>query len=346
MFDEHAHNPDAPLPLAAVIVNWNGGPRLVRCVRSLLASRPRPSEIVVIDNASTDGSARRLQSCERVTVIEAGTNLGFAAGANAGAAATKAPLVVFLNPDVRLEQNALAALANALHGDPRAGVVGPELRNPDGTLQNRGIAVDPTGHPVGAEGDAVFFVSGCCLAVRRELFETLGGFDDDYFMFAEDLDLCWRAQLLGRSVRAVPSAVAYHDGGASISGGYLVDGAFRTNPTRLYLRERNTLAAVLTNYGPPRALAAGTARLLMALCEAGVFAAYGRFDASRAYLRALVWLARRAPAIAAKRRRVQRSRLIADRALTGVVRRLVKLDVVRSAGVPSIDSGAPWRKNE
>ena len=334
---EHAHNIDEPLPLAVVIVNWNGGDYLVRCVRSLLASRPAPREIVVLDNASPDGSARRVQHFEQVTVIDAGANLGYAGGANAGAKATSAPLIILVDPDVRVEPDALAAITEALLADPRAGVVGPEIRNSDGTLQNRGLAIDVTAHPTGAETDAVFFVAGCSLAVRRDVWETLGGYDDAYFVFAEDLDLCWRAQLLGRSVRVVASAVVYHEGGASMSGGYVVNGTLRTSASRLYLRERNTLAAVLTNYGFPRALAVGAARLLMALGEAGVFAACRQFDASLAYLRAIRDVVRRAPAIAAKRRKVQRSRVISDSELKGVVRRLVKLEVLRSAGLPAID---------
>jgi hypothetical protein len=338
----NGRNDVEPLPLAAVIVNWNGGEHVVRCIESLLESRPALAEILVVDNASSDGSLQRVAGLDGVTVLETGSNLGFAGGANAGARATTAPIILFLNPDVRFHPDAPAALARAF-GDPRVGVAGPELRNPDGTLQNRGIVIDPTGHPVGAENDAVFFVSGCSLAVRRELFEALGGFDDDYFMFAEDLDLCWRAQLAGRRVAAVPDAVAFHDGGASISGGYLDHGPLRTNVTRLYLRERNTLAAVLTNYGRGRALSVAALRALMALGEALVFAIRGRPDASRAYFRALGWVACHAPALAAKRRRVQGSRIVSDRELVGVIPRLVKLDVARTAGIPSLDAPVPSR---
>ena len=342
MPDGSSPNGVGSLPLAAVIVNWNGGDRLLRCVESLLESRPAPAEILVVDNGSRDGSPQRVADLDGVAVVDTGSNVGFAGGANAGARATTAPIILFLNPDVRFEPDAPGALVRAFE-DPHVGVAGPELRNPDGTLQNRGIVIDPTGHPVGAEDDAVFFVSGCALAVRRELFELLRGFDDDYFMFAEDLDLCWRAQLVGRRVAAVPDAVAFHDGGASIAGGYLDQGPLRTNVTRLYLRERNTLAAVLTNYGSGRALSVAALRALMALGEALVFAIRGRPDASRAYVRALAWVARHAPALAAKRRRVQASRVVSDRALVGVVPRFVKLDVVRTAGIPSLDAPSPRR---
>jgi len=325
------------LPLAAVVVNWNGGDRLVRCVGSLLTSKPPPAEILVVDNASSDGSTGLVHELEGVRLLENGANLGFAGGANAGAGATSAPLLLFVNPDVRFEAGALATLVAELLEDERIGIVGPEVRNTDGTLQNRGLVIDPTGHPTGATSDDVFFVSGCALAARRELFEQLGGFDTDYFMFVEDLDLCWRAQLLGRKVRVVPSAVVFHDGGASLPGGYLTNGVLRTNATRLYLRERNTLAAVLTNYGVARSLTMASTRVLMAAVEACVWAVRGRPTASGAYLRALAWVVRHAAPIAAKRRSVQRSRIVSDRELRGLVNRLVKLDVVRSAGLPVLE---------
>jgi GT2 family glycosyltransferase len=325
------------LPLAVVVVNWNGGDRLPHCLESLLASEPPPAEIMVVDNASSDGSAVRAAELEGVRILDAGANLGFAAGANAGATATSAPLILFMNPDVRLEPNAPATLVALLGAEERVGVVGPEVRNPDGTLQNRGLVIDPTGHPTGATSDDLFFVSGCALVVRRELFEKLGGFDDDYFMFAEDLDLCWRAQLLGWTVKVVPSAVVFHEGGASLSGGYLRSGELHTNTVRLYLRERNTLAAVLTNYGAARSLTMASARILMGAVEALVFAVRGQLDASGAYLRALAWVVRHAAPIAAKRRRVQRSRIVSDRELSGIVNRLVKLDVVRMSGLPTVD---------
>jgi GT2 family glycosyltransferase len=325
------------LPLAAVVVNWNGGDRLLRCVNALLASEPPPVEILVVDNASRDGSARLVEELEGVRILQTGTNLGFAGGANAGAKAASAPLILFMNPDVRVEPDALAHLVAVVGAQERVGVVGPEIRNTDGTLQNRGLVIDPTGHPMGATSDDVFFVSGCALVVRRELFEHLRGFDDDYFMFVEDLDLCWRAQLLGWAVRIVPTAVVFHDGGASLPGGYLTNGRLRTNVARLYLRERNTLAAVLTNYGPARSLTIASARVLMAAVEACIFAAFGRPAASGAYLRALAWVVGHAAPIAAKRRHVQHSRILPDRDLKGIVNRLVKLDVVRSSGLPVVD---------
>src|SRR6266508_2932346 len=91
------------LPLAAVVVNWNGGDRLVRCVGSLLTSKPPPAEILVVDNASSDGSTGLVHELEGVRLLENGANLGFAGGANAGTGATSAPLLLFVNPDVRFE---------------------------------------------------------------------------------------------------------------------------------------------------------------------------------------------------------------------------------------------------
>src|SRR6266511_1795856 len=112
-----------------------------------------PLAAVVVDNASSDGSTGLVHELEGVRLLENGANLGFAGGANAGAGATSAPLLLFVNPDVRFEAGALATLVAELLEDERIGIVGPEVRNTDGTLQNRGLVIDPTGHPTGATSE-------------------------------------------------------------------------------------------------------------------------------------------------------------------------------------------------
>lgn len=326
------------MPLAAVIINWNGGDRLTTCIASLEMQPRPPAEIAVVDNGSVDGSAERAAVQTSASVINAGANLGFAGGANAGAARTTSPLILFLNPDVDVERGALELLVARLDDDLNVAVVGPAVLNSDGSLQNLGLDIDRTGHPTRARSPSQpFFVSGCALLVRRSIFEELGGFDTSYFMFAEDLDFCWRTQLIGRRIEVIPKARVFHEGGASMPGGYVVDGQLKTSARRLYLRERNTLAAVVTNYGLSRAIVVSMVRIGLGVVEAAIFCARREWTAAAAYFRAFAWNLHHFPALIKKRRRVQLTRKLKDRSLVGFAPGLSKLDVVLSAGLPSID---------
>lgn len=226
--------------VAAVVVNYNAGAYLLDCVRSLREAGM--TQVVVADNASSDGSLEALQSADPdVTVVNTGGGLGYGANVNRGAAAvtSDADVFVILNSDVFVEPGSIKALAAALDAEPELGIVGPRIDNVDGTLYPSARIVP---RPVDAVGHAflglvrpnnrftrryrmldwdhaaarrVDWVSGACFAIRRELFERLGGFNEDYFMYLEDIDLCHRAGLAGAAVGYDPDAHVIHVGGVS-----------------------------------------------------------------------------------------------------------------------------------
>jgi N-acetylglucosaminyl-diphospho-decaprenol L-rhamnosyltransferase len=225
-------------PAAAVVVNYNAGDHLIDCVRSLRAAGV--DRIVVVDNASVDGSPGVLRAADPgVEVVDAGGNLGFGRGVNRGAARVDAPLLLVLNPDTVIEPGSVKALATALDADPSLGIVGPRIEEPDGTLYPSARSFpamrDAIGHaflgPVMPRNrftrryrmlDAdrtvatrVDWVSGACMLVRRPCFDQLGGFDEDYFMYGEDVDLCWRAWKAGWAVGYEPSGRVVHVQGVS-----------------------------------------------------------------------------------------------------------------------------------
>jgi N-acetylglucosaminyl-diphospho-decaprenol L-rhamnosyltransferase len=226
--------------VAAVVVNYNAGAYLLDCVRSLRAADV--TEVVVADNASTDGSLEALRHADPdVIVVETGGNLGYGANVNRGAAAVSADVRVLLicNSDVTVDAGAIKALADALDADPELGIVGPRIDNVDGTLYPSARVVprpvDAVGHAfIGlampnnrftrryrmldwdhATARRVDWVSGACFAIRRELFERLHGFNEDYFMYLEDIDLCHRAGIAGAGVGYDPGAHVVHVGGVS-----------------------------------------------------------------------------------------------------------------------------------
>ena len=196
---------------------------------------------MLVDNASRDNSIEVAQNaCPQVQVLPQSRNLGLGAAANLAAAATTGDLIMVLNPDVTLMPGAVVALQKFFAEHPEASCCGPQLLNPDGSLQpscrafptlltgffrytplerlfphnrfTRRYLLTDFDHNQVREVD---WVSGACLVVRREVWEQLGGFDEGFFMFCEDTDLCYRIKKAGGKVFYVPQARAYHKVGAS-----------------------------------------------------------------------------------------------------------------------------------
>jgi N-acetylglucosaminyl-diphospho-decaprenol L-rhamnosyltransferase len=226
------------LDVAAVIVNFNACRHLVECVRSLRADGV--DEVVVVDNASSDGSEAVLAAADPDSrFLPTGSNLGFGRAANLGVADTAAGYVLILNPDTIVEPGTTKALAAALDRDPRLAAVGPRLDNPDGTLYPSARRfpklTDAVGHAFlgyvwrtnpfttryrmldwdHAEAGFVDWVGGACMLVRRTAFEQVGGFDPAYFMYVEDVDLCWRLRQQGWTVGYEPAGRVMHTVGVS-----------------------------------------------------------------------------------------------------------------------------------
>jgi N-acetylglucosaminyl-diphospho-decaprenol L-rhamnosyltransferase len=221
--------------LDVVIVNWNGGDLLRACLAGLAATDDAAGvQVTVVDNASRDDSLDRLPPMPRpLRVIRSGENLGFGRACNRGAAAGEAPAILFLNPDARVAPDALRIARAALLSDPGTGIVGARLIDPDGRTQRscarapspgglvgRALALDRLGLVAPhfltewdhAEDRAVDQVMGAFLMIRRDLFAALGGFDERFFVYFEDVDLCARARAAGLDVRHVAAATAAHLG--------------------------------------------------------------------------------------------------------------------------------------
>lgn len=218
-----------------VIVNWNGGALLGACLASLAAVEDAAGvQVIVVDNASTDGSAAALPALPRpLRLIRNGENQGFGRACNAGAAAGTAPAILFLNPDARVDPDALRLARAALLSEPRTGIVGARLIDAAGETQRscarapsplgmlgRALVLDRIGLAAPhflldwdhAQDRAVDQVMGAFLMIRRDLFAALLGFDERFFVYFEDVDLCTRARASGFAVRHVAAATARHLG--------------------------------------------------------------------------------------------------------------------------------------
>lgn len=243
----------------AVVVNWNGGEDNHACIRSLNELGLPQEDIVLVDNGSTDGSVEAIErDFPRLHLLRNTTNEGFAKGCNRGidhALKREAGAVFLVNNDVTFpERGMLARLEEALEGG--IGIVGPRVlyaRDPTmvwcagGRLTYRQNLSRMIGHckkdsPSFQITRDVDYVPGCAMLVRRDVFERIGTFQEHFFAYHEDLDLCVRATAAGFRVRLIGEVAAHHDAHASTGGGY--------NARRKYMMAVNTVW-FLRSHGTP-----------------------------------------------------------------------------------------------
>lgn len=331
--------------VSVIVVTFNCATFVARTLNSLTEQPRLTLEVLVVDNASTDATCDLVErDFPEVNLIRLPTNVGFAAANNRGVAASTGELVLLLNPDAWVEPATIPTLVSALESDRSLGIVGGTVRHEDGAVQERGNLLDRMGFPVprreevpGPVDRSAFFVGGCALMLRRQDWDRLGGFDERYFMFYEEVDLCWRAQLVGLDVGIVPDAVVWHLGGATLSGGYEKQGRHHTNAARVYLRERNTLATVIKN-GNAGTIARFAAGWALNAIEGLGFLVLRQPRISAQYPRALWWNLVHLRGTLRRRRATQATRKYPDRRLSGWARGSGKLRVLRAGGVPRVDN--------
>lgn len=211
-------------PRASVVVPVHGRAGLSRrCLRRVLADLPPDCEVIVVDDASADATPQLLAELgDEIRSLRLPRNAGFAAAANAGAAAARGEQLVFLNNDTEPEPGWLEAMLAYAVEHPAAAVVGARLLYPTGAVQHAGVAIGqdgyphnlyagfPADHPAVTRARRLQAVTGACMLVRRESFERLGGFDEGYFNSMEDVDLCLRAGEAGGEVHYCPAATVVH----------------------------------------------------------------------------------------------------------------------------------------
>lgn len=260
--------------LAIIVVNWNVRELLADCLRSVKQNTALPSqdyEVIVIDNASADDSAQMVaRDFPDVTLIEAGSNLGFAPGCQLGYDRTDAPFVLLLNPDTVVHRGAIDRMLETMEGDPSIGILGSRLLNTDGTFQRAAGGAFPTltnllcnymfigrilpgalkPEPVYIDQDTadlrdIEWVSGASLMFRRE---AVGPqiFSPEFFMFGEDMDLCRRVAENGwRVVFSGRQTITHHHGRSfSKQPSMEVIGTVFKGPRAFFQRDRGRLACL------------------------------------------------------------------------------------------------------
>ena len=238
---------------AVVILNWNGHQHLEKFLPSVVRHTPQWADIFVADNGSTDNSVEFLTAhYPTIKIIRLDKNYGFAEGYNRALERVHSDYFILLNSDVEVTEGWLEPLVATLSDNPEVGAIAPKILsyNEPTKFEYAGAAggyIDVLGYPFcrgrilstvecdqGQYNDKrdVFWASGAAFCCRADLFKSLGGFDGDYFAHMEEIDLCWRMQLMGYKIQVEPRSVVFHLGGGTLAN---------DSPRKLFLNYRNNL---------------------------------------------------------------------------------------------------------
>lgn len=311
--------------ISIIIPHWNGIDVLSECLESLKKSTYQNKEIIVVDNASTDGSQEWIkENHPDIILIENYQNHGYAGGCNRGVSTAKGDWLLFLNNDTIHEPDWLEHLADAATSQNDIVAVQPKIRN----YYERKL-FDYAGGAGGhmdlfcfpfAKGrlfleqeedsgqydtaDDIFWASGTAFMVRKDIFEHAGRFDETFFAHQEEIDLCWRLQLMGNRIVFEPKAVVYHKNAVS-----LPMHSFR----KYYLNHRNSFFMLLTNYNLPLTLYFLPVRLMLEFVAIAYALAKWDLRHFGAVFKSLFWLIIHPFVIIKKRRLIRKVRIINDR---------------------------------
>ena len=263
--------------IAVVILNWNGAKLLEQFLPSIIAYS-NEATIYVADNASTDTSVQVIKTqFPNVKIIQNDGNYGFAKGYNIALKHVEEEYYALVNSDIEVTENWLTPILSIFETDENSAIIQPKIldfKNKEkfeyagaagGFIDKYGYpfcrgrlfeTIEKDNHQFDDEGQ-IFWASGACFFIRKEVYRKLNGFDDDFFAHQEEIDLCWRAFNLGFIAKYTSKSVVYHVGGATLD---------QSNPKKTYLNFRNSLLMLLKNL-PTRKL---VPIIFMRLCLDGI----------------------------------------------------------------------------
>lgn len=323
--------------ISIIIVNWNGQKWLKICLDSLSYQDYSDFEIILVDNGSTDNSLKFIgDNYPKIVVIENKENLGFGRANNLGAERAKGELLLFLNNDIIIEDQAFLRkilrykLANGLN------LVGPRILSGDKSdfYQGKYLTIDPFSYS--GLGKNLFYLEGCALLISAADFHSLGGFDDRYFMYSEDIDLCWRAHLYGLQLGICREAELIHFGGGSSDatmfkkrGEHIVP-MFRRREV-----EKNNLRNILKNYRLVNLVWVLPLFIAQDLAELTLYLLTGNFSMFRELIKALWWNLLNIGDTIKQRTIIQKKRTVSDfHVLSFMNLRINKIKAFLDIGLP------------
>jgi GT2 family glycosyltransferase len=292
--------------ISVVVVNYNGKKFLDNCISSLFNQTYEDFEIIVVDNGSSDNSSTYIRErYPSVILVETGTNLGFAGGTNAGIRTAKGEFILTLNNDTIADSHLLEEIVQPMRSDVCVGMCGAKMRLPDGRINSTAICISRSGaawdrgmgesdHGQYDVAEEIFGPCAGAALYRCTMLDEIGLFDEDFFLFMEDVDLAFRARLAGWKCMYVPTALVVH-----IHGG---TAGFRSIIS-IYYANRNLGWYVVKNF-PPRTLLLSSPWIITGNCAVITYhIIYGR---GRLIIRAKTAMIKGLLAMVRKRKDIKR----------------------------------------
>jgi GT2 family glycosyltransferase len=314
--------------ISIIIPHYNGKSILADCLNSIAKNSYRAYEVIVVDNGSTDGSPEMLRNTFKwVHLIENKDNLGFAGGCNMGMQVALGTFFLLLNNDTILSENTLEALLRKMNDDDRIGLVQPKIRSMQQNILfdysgGAGGEIDIFGYPFTRgrlfdkiESDQgqydggdyrIFWASGTCCLVRREIIEKLGGLDESFFAHMEEIDLNWRAHLAGYFSVVTGNTFIYHYSGYTLKA---------THHKKMYLNHRNNMMMLIKNYSLKTLVWILPLRSCLEVINLVYALITGNLKWALAIVRSMVYLLCHIPHLVHKHNRIQKLRTTEDRVI-------------------------------
>lgn len=301
--------------VSVIVLNYNNLDFLKKCIKSLETQSYRDTEVVIVDNNSTDGSVGYIKAkeSEKIKVVLNKKNYGYARGNNIGTENSTGELLFILNNDTELFNDTIEQL---VHAYEKKTILIPQqlIERDNNIIKVNGNGADIFGYPFGYKRlpeNKLFYADGAAVFISKQDFNNLGKFDEEMFMFQEDIDLSWRAHLYGYKLKLVPNSKLRHFSGATAVGGR-ANTDYKLTYFRRYFNERNVIFNMIKNYGSIALALLLPILLLVHLLEMVIFLIKGEIKGIGCYVRAYKWIIFNFKMILKKRKQVQEKRLRSD----------------------------------
>lgn len=300
--------------VSIIVLNYNGLEFLKKCLSSIDKQTHPQIEVVVTDNNSTDGSVEYIKGLDKVILVANKENYGYAKANNLAAQKATGEFLFFLNNDTELDEDTIEKML--LCYQENSVVTPAQIQLISGKeLVRTGAGMDIFGYPYVNDDPRktrVFYADGAGIFVKKKDFLKIGGFDEELFIFQEDIDFSWRAQMLGYKVIPCWEAKFRHYGGGTVLGGGPKSQRYQSSYFRRYLNEKNVIRNILKNYSFPLCLVILLILLMLHGTEIVLLAVLLKWKVVACYLKAYKWNILNLRNTLEFRKKVQEKRVVSD----------------------------------